>query len=364
MFSQNSQHGLITIRYLRALAAGKGIPDHAIEFARQQKNWDSFSREIVCSRLKSTVSGLDLSDVGGGSQVQHDFLAALRPLTIIGRLQNLRRIPPRVPMLTAVTGSTAAWRGNGQHRTLSAGTFTRENLPLLSVGAMSVASNELLADASMEGEAELLRDLLSACVEALDSAFILPSNAGIADTTPASVTSAATPIFVQGGAVSDLDSAIASAIAALVAAGSSLSGASWICSPVLAAGLSLARGTGGDLAYPGVFANGGQLIGLPVLTSAVCEPDSDGYSLALVDASQVSFAEDAPNLSVSRNASIEMSTAPAGSTTEPAAATTLVSMFQSDTTALLASLACNWRLRKSGCAQVVAGVPATLTAGA
>lgn len=361
---ETAQHGLTAIRYLRAMANGKGENEVAIAFAEQQKSWGSFDRDIIVSRLKSSIGGIDLTDIQGGSQVAHDLLAALRPLSIVGRLQNLRRIPARVPLLTQLTGSVAGWRGNGQHRRLSAGTYARENLPLLSVGALSVANDELLRDGSFEGEAELLRDLLAACAEALDMAFIDPANTGIAGATPASITGGAVPIYVAGGSIADLDVKIATAIAALIAAGSNLSSASWVMSPVLAAGLSLARGSSGALAYPGMGANGGQLIGLPALTSASCTPDSDGYNLALVDASQVSYVEDAPSLSVSRNASIEMSDAPTGDATTPTAATILVSMFQSDCAALLASMACNWKLRRPGCVQLIAGIPATLTAGA
>jgi hypothetical protein len=356
------QHGLTAIRYLKSLAVGKGDHTESLRYAEQQKNWGSFDREIIIDRFKASVSGLALSDVGGGSQVGHDFLAALRPLTIIGRLEKLRRIPARVPMLTQTVGSVAGWKQNGGHRVLSAGEYARENLPLLSVGSMCVASNELLADGSWEAENELLKDLLSSSAEALDRAFADPANEGVADAIPASVTCDATPIYLDGSTIADLDEALGTAIRQLVAAGSNLSGGAWVMSHDTATAMGLARGASGALAFPTVGANGGILCGLPVLTSASVQPDSDGGLIALLDASQISYTEDAPTLSVSRNASIEMSTAPSGSTTPPTAAATLVSMFQADATALLASMACNWKLRRENCTQVIGGVPTTLTA--
>ena len=134
-------------------------------------------------------------------------------------------------------------------------------------------------------------------------------------------------------------------------------------SPTIATALSLARGSGGDLAYPGMGANGGELIRLPVLVSGLVQPDSDGGLISLLDASSITFTEDAPNLSVSRNASIEMSSTPTGDGTTPTAASqAIVSMYQAECSALLASIPCNWKLRHADCVQVIGGVPSTIAA--
>lgn len=353
--------GLTAIRYLKSLANGRGDGAAALGFAQSQREW-GVDKEFVVTRLKAAVGGLELSSIEGGSQVGHDLMAALRPLTIVGRLQNLRRVPPRTPLLTQVTGSTASWVGQGQGRRLSVGTYERGEIELLTVAALSVATDELLRDGSMEGETELLRDLLAACVEALDRAFIDAANTGSAGITPASVTSSATPIVSGGGTIAYLDADLATAVRQLVAAGSNLSMAAWVMSDVMAAGMGLARGTGGGPAYPGLGALGGTLAGLPVLTSSAVPADSDGEQIALVDASQVTFAEAQPNLRVSRDTAIEMSTTPTGDSTVPTAATTLVSMFQADSAALMAQLAVNWQLRRDGCTQVITGVPSTLDA--
>ena len=353
--------GTLAIRYLKALANGRDDPYAALRFAESQRDWGQH-KDVIATRLKAAVAGLGLNSIEGGSQVHHDLLAALRPLTIVGRLQNLRRVPPRIPMLTQAMGSVATWVGQGQGRRLSVGTYERENLELLTVAAMSVATEELLRDGSMEAEGALLHDLLAACVQALDGAFIDPSSAGATGITPASVTSDATPIPSGGATIADLDADLATAVRQLVDAGSNLSFASWILSPKLAAGLALARGSGGASAFPEMGVLGGRLAGLPAITSVACPADSDGEVLILLDQSQITFAEHQPNLAVSRHASVEMSDSPAQDSTTPNAASGLTSMFQADCAALLASLACNWKLRRDGCVQVIAGLPTTLGA--
>jgi len=360
--ASDEQKGMLAIRYYRAIANGQGVSPAAIEFVQRQKSWDTGHRGLILNQLKAAVSGLTTSGTGGASDVGADYMAALLPTTIIGGLRNLRRVPPLTRLLTQTVEGTAGWRKNGAAHAACAGTYTADNIPTYSVGSLAVVSNEVLADDSWQAEAEIHRDTLGASRTALDQAFIDPSNAGIEGSIPASVTNGVSPIFVQGGAVSDLDTAIATAIAAIVAAGSNLTSASWILSPVLAAGLSLARGADGSLAYPQMSATGGLLIGLPCLVSAACVQDSDGFNLTLLDGSCVTYAEGLPVLSTSRNALIEMSSTPSGSTTEPVAATSyLASMFQADCTALLASLAVNWKLRRD-CVQLISGAPATLTA--
>ena len=348
--------GILAVRRYKLLAYGLSNPMvDASEFMQRQK-W-GIEREYI----KANISATDTSDISGASMVEHDFQAALHHASILGQLQGLRRVPPRIPLLSQTAPSVAGFAQDGQSRKMSAGTFVRENLPLKSVGGIAVLSNELLASDTFDSELEIHRDLFAACSQSIDQAFIDPDNPG-SDSTPASVTSGATPLMLGGTAIADLDVAISTAVQQLVAAGSNLANAAWVMSPTTATALSLARGTSGDLAYPFMGANGGELIRLPAIVSASVQPDSDGGLISLLDASSITYTEDLPNLSVSRNASIEMSNTPTGDGSVPTSGTTLVSMFTAELTALLASIPCNWKLRHTGCVQVIGGVPSTITA--
>lgn len=351
----NTTPGIQAARFLKSLAVCGGDVLAATAYAEQRmREWGDYS-VVKALREKSAVGGLEVGSVGS-SDIMADLLAAVRPLTLAGRMP-LRRVPSKVWMLTQNAGTVARWVGEGAARKLSAGSYSREFLRLKRVVALTVASNDHLQVATIDGDVALLADLVAACVEALDLAFIARSNAGD-DATPAAVTAGVTPIASLGDTIADLDESLRLSVAALVAAGSNLTAAHWAMSPQLAAAMSLARGSGGAPAYPGIGALGGELCGLPVLTSGVVEVDSDGaFDVALVDASQISLAEEPPELRTSGEVVIEMDTAPTGDSTTPGAASqNRVSMFQTDATALLAGFRANWKLRRPGCVQVISGV--------
>lgn len=347
--------GIRAARFLKSLAVCGGDSTAAIAYAEaRQREWGDYS-VTQALRQKAAVSGLEADSIGGGD-IQADLLAAVRPLTLAGRMP-LRRVPTNIPMLTQAIGAVAHWIGEGGARRLSAGSYTRELMRLKHVAAMTVVSNKHLQSATIDGDTALLADLVAACVQALDAAFISRGNIGD-DATPAAVTAGVAPIAAAGDTIGDVDEGLRLAVAALVAAGSNLTAAHWAMSSQLAAAMSLARGSGGAPAYPGIGALGGQLCGLPVLTSGVVELDSDGASdIALIDASQISFAEDPPELRSSGNVLVEMDDAPTGNSTTPVAATqNRVSMFQTECTALMAGFRANWKLRRPGCVQVISGV--------
>ncbi len=220
---------------------------------------------------------------------------------------------------------------------------------------MAVVTKELVRSNDPTAEAVLSRELARAAVARLDVSFIDPTNSGVTDTTPASVTSSATPIPSGGSSLSAIDSDLGGAINALDAAGSDLAFAHWVMRPKTALYLSRLRGTGGALAYPGITVKGGVLLGLPVVVSAhITNVGSPPESfIALVDASQITVVDDnETEITTSTNASIQMDNSP---TVDAAAGTgaSLVSMFQTESIALKAVRTVNWRLNRSGMAQVI-----------
>lgn len=364
MYTVHYGTGLTALRYLKSLAIAKGDGAGAIGYAQaKEDDWGEDSTRVV-RRLKSAVSGLGTSDIGGGSDVAHDLMAAVRPLTIAGRL-TLHRMPARVPFMTQTGPARAYWVGESKARRMSVGAYSRDatGLVMKAVAALTVTTNELLDDKSIDGERALLADLLAACAEALDRAFIDRTNVGSA-ATPASVNSGVTPIPSTGSTLADFDADLAMAVRQLNDAGSNLRNAFWVMPSYLAARLALTRGVDGGPAYPGLGALGGTLAGLPVITSTAAEAEvnSDDLSdITLLDASQISYAEGEAEMRTSTNAMIEMDTAPTGATDTPTASSaTMVSMFQTDSVALLAQIHANWKVRRAGMVQVISNVPSVL----
>lgn len=356
--------GLLAMRFLKSLAVGRGDGAAAVAYAEARNDW-GVDRSTVVQRLKAAMSGQTIAETtGGASDVPHDLLAALRPLSVAGRLP-LRRVPARVPFLTQTGPARAYWVGESKARRMTVGAYSRDGdgLILKTVAALTVATRESIDDQSIDAENALLADLLAACAEALDRAFIDRLNTGSAS-TPAAVNSGVTPIPSTGSTLADLDADFAMAVRQLSDAGSNLRSAYWVMPSYFAARLALTRGIDGGPAYLGLGALGGTLAGLPVITSAAAEAEVNSDDLAditLLDASQISYAEGEAALRTSNEAVIEMDTTPTGASDTPTAASaTMVGMFQADTVALLAKMAVNWRVRRAGMVQVISNVPALL----
>lgn len=112
----------------------------------------------------------------------------------------------------------------------------------------------------------------------------------------------------------------------------------------------------GQKEFPDITMMGGMFEGLPVITSEYVSNDSDGAFIYLVNASDVWLADDGQVvIDASREASIQMLDNPTNDASD-GTATTLVSMFQTDSVALRAERWINWKKRRSAAVAVLAGV--------
>lgn len=345
-------YGMTFARYAKSLAVAHGNTVGAIGYAEGREDWGADIKRAIVDRVKAAVGGLEAASVANNGAMEADLLAAVRELSVLMRLP-LRRVLPQQPLLTPTTRTRARMVQVGQGVKLVAGTYTRDGggLQLGKVGAIVVASIEALSDPSFAADEALRADLVAACAEALDLAFLDPDNTG-ADGGPASITSGVSPIAFTGGGVESLDEALRQAVQQLAAA-SNLQQAYWVMPSALAAGLSLARGLAGDSAYPKLGALGGELAGLPVLTSGV----APAGSIVLLDAAQISYADEAPRVGIALDAMIEMNDAPTGNSVTPTAATAhLVSLFQEDVGGVKVTQRAGWKARRAGVVQIVSGV--------
>ena len=171
---------------------------------------------------------------------------------------------------------------------------------------------------------------------------------------PASVTSSATPISSSGSDLTSIDADLEALVNALSDAGSDLSAATWVLHPRSAVYLSRLRGSGGAPAFPGIGARGGQLLGMPVLTSRNVPVAGDTHAstiVALVDPSMISVSDDGGSeVGVSLHSAVEMSDTPA------TGAVSQISLWQNDLAGLRVLRECNWKLRQPGGAQVLTAV--------
>jgi len=347
-------------RVFKCLVATQNDPNAAALMARGQHHWgDSAQLERA---FMAAVSGMTTSSDPSFVGVKiNDLLGAVRPLTIIGKMMKDFQRVPFAAALTAVSGGTSAsWVGEAKPAPVSRPTFQRLATPLgiLKSVTLCVEDRELVKSASPDAELTVSTDFVRALIVVADSSFIDPGSAAIAGVRPAAVTSGA-PAFSSGGSTALLiDADLGRMIESLLGKGSTLQFAYWVMSPITAAFFARLRNAGGDYAYPDVTVTGGTLMGLPVIvSSSVPHGGSPSItSIFLVDASRIWYAEDPTmELSISTGASLQMLDNPTNSAAD-GTPTTLVSLFQTNSVALRATQAKNWRIADPGFAAVLANL--------
>jgi hypothetical protein len=105
----------------------------------------------------------------------------------------------------------------------------------------------------------------------------------------------------------------------------------------------------GQTMFPGVNANGGNLLGIPVVASenvpSTTGSPTEGYPIILAAASEILLADDGQvTLDASREASLQMETAPDSPST---ASTIMTSLWQQNMIAIKAERFINWTKRRS-----------------
>lgn len=287
---------------------------------------------------KAAVSGGDTSGDWSGlvdlNAAAREFLDAVAPATILGKLEGLRRVPANVSYVRTATAAIAYWVGESKAIPVSPLAFNRSRMAALKVAALVVFSKELLENASPEAEALVRRDLIRAAAIATDAAFITPTNAGVAGLMPASITNGATSFASTSNLSDDLTNMIA-------AFGGDFRTAAFVLSPQLAAQIAL--NTGGKGLGAGLGLRGGELMGLPAIVSRSSAADSDGAVLVLVDAANVVAVDEGAEIALAGQATIEMADNPSGATDTPTSmGSTRVSLFSTDSAALRLTRLVNW----------------------
>jgi HK97 family phage major capsid protein len=314
------------------------------------------NERAVVESIKAAINPMSTTSNPLASPASFDLADFVRPLTIIGKLANLRRVPSRTRAIAATAGSAAFWAGEAQPRRISRLTLQGEILEQLSIVAILITSVELLQSSSPSAEVTLSRDIGAAAAQALDLAFIDIDNAGEENARPASITNGVTPIVSAGATLANIDSDLAKLVQALSDAGSDLMDAVWVLNPRTALYLARLRGTGGALAFPGLSVLGGELLGLPAITSAsvpmsIGSPGAGQTSITLLDQSQILLADDgAGSFSVMDKGSLQMEPEPGSG------AQAMVSLFQTNSAALRVVRHANWKRCRDGMAQVLSEV--------
>lgn len=348
---------LSAVRFIRARSVARDNPEGAAAWiAGQNFRGSDALLELV---TRSGVSNADDADLRGRNPVLTDLGMTVRNASILGRLPGVRRLPFQSATIALGGAVRAHWVRQGVAVPASSITFGEPQLlDDRTVGALLIAGDRFLAEASPMAELALAEELVTATADALDSALVDMANDGTGE-APASVTYTGYSTASTGSTLAQTDTDLRGLIEELIDAGADMSTAAWVLHPRSALYLASLRGTGGAPAHPLLGANGGTLLGLPALVSAGVPIDDDTAALtqlSLISGSGIVVAgADQIELRTSKQASVEMDTSPTGDAGTPTAASAhMVSMFQANCTAMMTLSHANWRARR-------ATVAATLT---
>lgn len=295
-----------------------------------------------------------VSDEGG---VFADFVEFLRPRTILGRfgangVPSLRRVPFRVPLVGQTTGGDGYWVGEGKAKPLTQWQYGRTTLEPLKVANIAVATEELLRDASPSAEILIRDELANALRERLDRDFINPAKGAAAGVSPASILNGVAAIPSTGTDADAVRADVQALFGAFIAANNAPESGVWVTTAVTALALSLMLNPLGQAEFPGISMTGGTFFGLPVIVSQYVPTGV----VALVNASDIYLADEGGiAVDMSREASLEMDSAPTHDSTTPTDVD-LVSMFQTNSVAFRAERTVSWARRRPSAVAHLSGV--------
>ena len=326
------------IRSVIVRAAVENIMDRAEVEGFAVKRWGAHGAMVA----RAATGAMTTSDTG--MDPAREWFERVFESSILGRLQGLRRVPFRVRMTSMAGGARGYWVGQLKPIPVSKQSLEGDSLEVLKVAALITATLESLRSGGQLAEEAVERDLRRAVVTALDAAFLDAGNTGIANEMPPSATSGGVLIPSIGDPADDVR-------AAIDAFEGDLSRAVWVTDGKTAAAIGLLENEMGGRRFPEIGARGGELGGIPVLTSFGSPLDSSGGQLALIDPGTVAFAQDGGDVQRSTETMIVMSDDPEGDS--PAVR---VSMFQSETVALKSVAYANWNAQQPDGVVTITGI--------
>jgi len=358
-----------------ALATGGGAAIHMKKDADEKFKGQNYTRLVIAkalARINDTnplyeaqrrwgesnptlINIIKANEVPGGgagewghelaavnNQYTGDFIEFLYAATVFDKLP-LRQVPANVLIKGQDGAATGYWTGESKPIPATTVDFMDVTLTRLKVGALAVISNELIKDSSPAAEM-LVRDaLVSASAQRIDLTF-LSAAAGVAGVSPAGILNGVTPISSAGNDGEGLRADIKALYAPFLAA-KNATGLQLAMSPTLAKAIQLMTNALGQTEFPNITTAGGSLLGDPVVTGDNVNP----AWMALLKPSDIyRIGDTGVEVSISREAMIEQSTAPTGATDTPVAASqAMTSMFQSESTAIKVVRPINFAKRRT-----------------
>lgn len=354
----NLEKGIPFVRYVKAMVQAKGILPLALQIADANRHWKETSPQVAMV-LKAAVAAGDTTTSGWASELVYNqnlssaFLEYLRPMTIIGKIQGMTPVPFNVRWGTQTGGSTGYWVGQGAPVPVSKLTVGADSLGIAKAAGLVVLDKELMMSSNPSAEVLVRNDLAKTISQFLDVQFIAPDYAAVANVSPASITNGVEPQAATGTAAANLRTDAQNLFATFDTNHVEGAGFVWITTPKVARAISMMLTSLGEPLYPTVTPFGGTFMGYPLIVSGsslqVGSPvTGEGNLLVLCHAPDIAMADEGGiTIDASEEAAIQMLDNPTNTSTGSTTATSMVSMFQTNSVALRATRFINWKKRRS-----------------
>lgn len=338
----------------KTLAEMSGYEQTASQIAEHRwgKTHPNLCRVIksgIVTTTKAPIGGHGSSSGEAGAELvaidgrfTGDFIEFLHDLTVFDRLP-LREVPANVTIKGSDGAATGYWVGESKAIPVSVTSASTINLTPLKVAAMTTITNELLRDSSPSAEQYLRDHLGKASAERVDTTFV-SQTAASAGVSPAGILNGLAPLGSNGATAANVLEDVNELYAPFLTA-KHASGLIFVMNPARAKATSLLFTTLGVPQFPGLGASGGTLLGDQVVTG-----DNIGAThVILLDPREIwRIGDSGVQVSLSRDATIEQDTVPQGAQDTPTAASaTLMSMFQTESTAFKVVRSINFQKRRT-----------------
>jgi len=354
--------GVKFARYAKAMYESGGNPQVALNIVRSNRRWMDTSPELEKVMMTAVATG-DTTTAGWASELVYaqnlanEFIEFLRPMTIVGRLPKLRRVPFNVRMGSMTGGTTGYWVGQAKPIPVSKATTSSLSLGITKAAGIVTVDDELMRSSSPSVELLIRDDLAKAVTQLTDLSFIDPNQGGVSNIQPASVLYGVTPITPSGTNLAAISTDVAAVFAAAIAANLDPSTGVWVMSPTTALKLSLMMTANGVAQFPNISINGGTWQGLPVVVSNavnIAGSPQFGQMIVLLLQEEILLADDGQvTVEISKEASLELLDNPTNTGAGGTVATAMVSMFQTHSAAIKAVRYINWTKRRTTAAAFI-----------
>ena len=192
--------GTAFIRYCQAKVIGKGDTMKELAWAEQ---WKDSTPEVALMLKTAIAAGTTTDATWAGplapiTPLTQDFLALLRPATILGKVDTFFKVPFNVSVASQTGGGTYQWVGQGAPKPVGTLAFSTSTLTITKAAGIIIITEELARTSTPSAEMVIQRDMIAGISAFLDAQFINPANAPVAGVSPGAVTNGVTPITSAG----------------------------------------------------------------------------------------------------------------------------------------------------------------------